>query len=284
MVMRRSILFLLLAGVAPGCFASMLYLDALPNINLNDSAGSFRSNIAFGESDPTAAFDGTAVTFNSPVLIDTVSNWSIASAYGEALGNEFSSVTLYFRPVGGTWQVLSTGSPDTSFDVPLHPFEVGDSNPNMLSTQVAFFAPVLPKNSYEGDGTPGVFYPIWQNDFGNLNLVLPAGTYEFAVNGTGSAPDPNSGYGYWYNSFVNGLLSGSLQSDMSGTYLRCSYADMSGPCFVEDPTLDGTWDKGANFNLAVEGTALPEPGSALMVGIGFPLLCGFLAFRQRQAA
>jgi len=269
-------------GTSGVCFGGVLYLDALPNINLNDAAGNLRSNIAFGESDPTSAFDGTSITFTSAVVINDITSWSIASVLGEALGNEFSSVTLYFRPAGGTWQILETGSPDTSFDVPGQPNAVGDSNPDMLSLEDYYddAAPGPPfPSSYEGDGTPGVFYPIWQNIFTNLDLILPAGTYEFGINGVGANPDPDTGYGYWYNSFVNGPLSGSFQSNESGTYLRCSYDDLSGPCFVENPLADGTWDKGANLNFEVVGEVVPEPGSSALLAIGIFSL-GWLARRR----
>lgn len=270
-----------LALFGGSCFGSIIYYDSLPNINLNDAAGNLRSNIAFGESDPTASFDGTDVTFSEAVTINDISSWSVASTYGEALGQEFSSVTLYYRALGGTWQVLETGSPDTSFDVPLHPNEVGDSNPNMLSTQVSYNGPVTQKNSYEGDGTPGVYYPLWQNDFLNLDLILGPGTYEFAVNGVGANPDPNTLYGYWFNSFVNGPLSGSQQTNNSGTYIRCSYSDLSGPCFTEDPTADGTWNKGADLNFEVTGIIMPEPSSWVMFGTGL-LSMGFFSVRRKN--
>ncbi len=268
-------------GSSTGCFGGILYLDALPNIDLNDAAGDLRSNIALGESDPTTNFDGSSVTFTTGIDITDISIWSVASVYGQALGQEFSSVTLYFRPADGTWQVLETGSPDTSFDVPGSPNEVGSSNPNMLFTQVSYNPPVTEANSYEDSNSPGTYYPIWQNTFLNLNLYLPSGTYQFAINGVGADPDASTGYGYWYNSFVNGPLSGSYQSNESGTYLRCSYLDLSGPCFVENPATDGTWDKPANLNMEVDGSITPEPWSSALLGMG---LCafGWLSGRRRR--
>jgi hypothetical protein len=271
--MRVLILVLsALAGSATACFGGVIFLDSLPTNNLNDAAGILRSNAAFGESDPTSAFDATSITFNSDIDITSISIWSVASVYGEALGQEFSSVSLYFRAADGTWVTLATGSPDTTFDVPGQPNQVGSSNPNMLFTQVSYNPPVSdPSNSYEGVGTPGVYYPIWQNTFGNLGLVLGPGTYQFGINGVGANPDPDSGYGYWYTSFVNPTLSGSPQSSNSGTYLRCSYLDLSGPCFVENTVADATWPVQVDMNIEIDGStiaATPEPGSGAMLGIG----------------
>jgi hypothetical protein len=289
---RLTILVLtFLAASTANCFGGVLYLNALPVNDLNDAAGDLRSNIAFGESDPTSEFDGTDVIFSTSVQISSISFWSVASNYGEALGNEFSSVSLYFRPViqtpnlpdtYGTWEVLETGSPDTSFDVSGQPSEVGSSNPDMLFTQVSYTGAVTPENSYEGDGTPGVYYPLWQDTFNNVGLSLPSGTYEFAINGVGANPDPDTGYGYWYSSFVNGPLSGSPQSSETGTYLRCSYSDLSGPCFVENPQSDGTWNKPADMNIEIDGllSSVPEPGTSAMLGIGL-FAVGWLSRRRK---
>ncbi len=295
--MRLPILILLaLVGTATGCFGDLLFLDSLPNSNLNLAAGDLQSNAALGESDPTAAFDATSITFSQYTDISSVSIWSVASVFGQPLGDEFSSVSLYFRAADGTWQVLETGSPDTSFDVPGDPNAVGSSNPNMIFTQVSYSGPVSnPANSYEG--APGVYYPIWQNTFLNLDMVLPPGTYEFGINGVGADPDASTGYGFWYTSFVDGPLSGSYQSSSSypsnpgiaqstsnGSYLRCSYADLSGPCFQEDPVADGTWDTPLDMNIEIDGTTLPEPGSAAMLGIGlFALGVSGLVARFRRS-
>jgi len=283
---RLTVLILAaIVGSGTSCFGDVIFLNSLPVNNLNDAANNLRSNISFGESDPTSEFDGTSVDFNTTVNISSVSMWSVASVYGEALGNEFSSVTLYFRPVNGIWQVLETGSPDTSFDIPSNPDEVGSSNPDMMFTQVSYSGAVTPENSYEGDGTPGMYYPLWETTFGNLGLSLAPGDYQFAINGTGADPDPDTGYGFWYNSFVNGPLSGTPQSDTSGTYLRCSYADLSGPCFVENPLADGSWNKGANMNIEVDGSIVssPEPPSLSMLWVGL-LGVGWLAWRRTVAS
>jgi hypothetical protein len=59
---------------------------------------------------------------------------------------------------------------------------VGNSNPNITDTNIKYFG----GQNYEGVGTPGQFYPLWQTTFNNLNLAIIGGvTYEFAVWGLG---------------------------------------------------------------------------------------------------
>jgi MYXO-CTERM domain-containing protein len=270
--------------------ASPVYENALPNIFLNQQAGDLRSNIAFTEDDPIDNFDGTDVKFSSSlggdiVNVDSLTTWSVASILGDPLGFEFDSVSLYFRTEGGTWQILDTGTPDTFFDVS-NPNQVDNSNPDITDTIVPYTNSV---SAYESTdpGQAGTFYPLWQTTFSNLSLTLTTGVvYQFAVWGTSANPDPNSLYGYWFSSYSNALLSGAIEDSFSGTYLRCDATNLSAPCFVEDPLLDQTWDKGANMNIEIDGTvsdSAPEPSTSLMAGTALLGLAVALRRRGRQA-
>lgn len=252
---------------------TILYENALPNLFLNQQAGGLRSNISFTESDPTDNFDGTDVTFSSSlggntINVNSLSTWSVASILGDPLGDEFDSVSLYFRTEGGTWQTLDTGTPDTVFDVN-NPNQDDNSNPNITDTVVPYTNSV---SAYESTdpSQAGTYYPLWQTTFTNLNLTLTPGVvYQFAVWGTSANPDPNSLYGYWFSSYSNAFLSGAIEDSFSGSYLRCDATNLSAPCFVEDPLADQTWDKGANMNIEIDGTVsntTPEPSTSLMAG------------------
>ena len=270
--------------------ASTLYENALPNIFLNQQAGALRSNIAFTENDPLDNFDGTDVKFSSSlggniIDVNSLTAWSVASVLGDPLGLEFDAVSLYFRPEGGTWQILDTGAPDTVFDSG-NPNQVDNSNPNITSTLVPYTNNV---SAYESTdpSQAGTFYPLWQTTFSNLSLVLSPGVvYQFAVWGTSATPDPNSLYGYWFTSYSNALLSGAIENNFSGTYLRCDATNLSAPCFEEDPLLDQTWDKGANMNIEIDGTVsstTPEPSASLMAATGLLGLALMLRHRTKHA-
>jgi hypothetical protein len=270
---------------------TVLYENALPKFFLNDQAGALRSNIAFTESDPIGMFDGTDVQFKATgaggtVTVNSVTTWSVASIMGQALGLEFDSVSLYFRPLGGTWAVATdalgnpeTGTPDTFFDS-TNPDLVLNSNPDITHTSVTY----RNGESYEGDGTPGVFYPLWQNTFSGLDLNLTAGvTYEFAVWGTSSNPDPNTLYGYWFNHYSNPFLSIAREDNKSGEYLRCDATNLSAPCFNENPKVDQTWNKRANENIVISGIVTPEPSTFLMSGAPIFGLTWLLMRRRKTA-
>lgn len=258
--------------------AEVLYENALPRIFLNQPAGALRSDVAFTESDPFDEFDGTDVVFSQSslggniVTVNSITTWSVASIMGNPLGDEFTSVSLYYRPEGGTWQVLETGTPETSF-VSGSTTLVLDSNPDMTHQEVPYRKNVTAYQSTD-PGSPDAYYPLWQNTFNSLDLVLSTGVdYQFAVWGTNPNADPTTLYGYWFNSYSNAFLSGAREDNKSGEYLRCNANDLSAPCFEEDPRVDQTWDKGANLNMVIDGsvTATPEPASFI-----FPLT-GILA-------
>jgi hypothetical protein len=277
---------LFLAGTAA---ATPIYLNDLPNLFLNQTAGNFRSNVAFTESDPLNTFDGTSVTLSQANLgadsavITSISTWSVASIIGDPLGNEFTNVSLYFRAAGGTWQILTdlygnpeTGAPNTFFDSS-NPNLVGNSNGDITHTLVSYRNGVP---YYESLSEPGVFFPVWQNTFNNLHLVLQAGvTYEFAVWGTNPNADPETLYGYWFDHYSNPFLSGAREDDKSGDYLRCDATQLSAPCFIEDPKADQVWNKGAVMNIDLEGVPTPEPSTIFLSGAA---LVGVLLFSRNR--
>jgi hypothetical protein len=270
-----------------------------------------------------ASLDGDTLVLNTNATVNTLTTWMVASQAlpwattdplgNQALGLEMSSVSLWFRVDPGNgpavgWTQLDTGSFDTSFDVATNPNAVGSSNANISATNVTYSN----GESYEDPNNPGSFFPLWQLSFSDLGLNLAAGvTYDFAVTGLGygypggpAVPtlcandpsqgadcvmDPNNpgGYGYWYNSFSNPMLSGSTQDGPHNTYLRCNYDSTgvpnSDPCGIADPVAEQTFNKGADMNVELDGTAassIPEPSTIALFAAGFAGI-GFLRRRKR---
>lgn len=249
----------------------------LPTENLNEAAGADRSNNSFTESDPTARYNGDV--FGLPGYtswqITEIRVWSVASILGEALGQEFSEVTLYGRVRGETMEVLSTGTPDSSFDAG-DPTLVKNSNSKITHRQVQYQT----GEDYEGVGTPGVYYPIWEHTFSGLNWTVPGGkALDFAPWGVGANPDPLTFYGYWFNHVSNRLLSGVPQLlAYNGIWIHdFATPDQSG--FRRDVGVAGLWDKGADMNLIVFARAVPEPQTYALMAAG---LAALIAYRSRR--
>jgi hypothetical protein len=275
---------------------TVIFERDLPTNNLNEAAGNLRTNYSFTEvpdTDPLAfvAFDGDDFTLdkqaNNAYVVDSISTWSVASNLGEALGVEFASVSLYLRAVQidplthartplTPFQVVATGAPNQSFNGATN--VVGDSNPNITHTNVQYAG----NQDYEGFGSPGSFFPLWENTFSNLNMVLLGGvTYEFAVWGLGhpDTQDPNSLYGYWFNEYSGGL-SGGVQTQADGLFWKF---DANNPMAAGSP-IDakdaGLGPKSVDLNVLITGVGVPEPATFGLLGLGLIGL-GYFGRRKR---
>ncbi|MCL4402358.1 MAG: PEP-CTERM sorting domain-containing protein [Acidobacteria bacterium] len=255
----------------------------LPISNLNYAAGADRSNIAFGVDDPYGlsvepTFNGDDfVVPDGVTVITSFTTWSVASIWGEALGNEFDSVSLYMRHgTSGPMIQVAAGTPDTFFDFS-DPALVRDSNPNISHVWTTYRG----GSDYESTGTEGAYFPIWRNTFSNLYFhVTPGETIQFSVWGFNSVnPDPSTYYGYWYNHFSNALESGVSNYGADNRYLIFDWADTSGVAHAVNPLSEHWWDKGADMNFIATDLSTPEPGTLALFGLGFAALA--LARRRK---
>jgi hypothetical protein len=253
-------------------------LRPLPTANLNEAAGENRSNNSFSESDPTARYNGDVFGLpgNFRWRIHAVRTWSVASVLGEALGQEFAEMSLYGRPRPDVMQVIATGSPNDFFELD-DPTLVKNSNPNITHRQVTY------KNgsNYEGVGTPGVFYPLWEHTFTKLNWVVPGRTpIDFAVWGVGTAQDDATLYGFWFNHVSNRRLSGVPQLQaFNGIWIH-DFLTPEATGFRRDVGEAGLWDKGADMNIILFAQPIPEPGALLLVGAGLAALLASRRYRK----
>lgn len=270
---------LFLAGMvaSSSLWAIPILLRPLPTANLNDAAGANRSNQAFAEMDADRFSGDNFILSPGSWTINSITTWSVGSILGEAIGNEFSSISLFGRTYGGTMQTIATGAPGTTFDS-TNPDLVLNSNPFITSRQVQYSN----GSDYEAGGYP---YPIWEHTFSNLNWNVTGGdVIEFAVWGQGINQDSDTLYGYWFNHMSNAALNGAPFLQFSNSYLVFDFGGMSNPAFARNPLTVGLWDKGADMNIVINASPnnVPEPGTIGLMTAGLGLLV--LATRRRRTA
>jgi len=229
-----STAFALIAPVHAATPASPTVDRGLPTANLNNGAGSNRSNVAWSNGNDSITGDTFAVGSAGQTWVVTgIRTWNIGHT-GNAFGDEFSADTLYFGTSGVA--PVATGTVSAGSNT--------DSNPNITHTPVTYVG----GSSYQATG--GTYRQIWQNDFTNLNLAVDGGTtYYFAVDGI------SSNYA-WFNHASNATLSGSAQQGADNKYVSWSKADLNTPnvCDSNGPIngfCNGGWDKSSDINVQV---------------------------------
>jgi len=210
----------------------------LPQINLNNSSGTVRSNVRWGWYDQ--GFLGDSFTVGSPGerwVIDSIRTWTVpgdAKGQPTQLGDYYQDVRLYFGKSGDVTPLaaaaLAPGSSETG-------------NPNIRISEAAQNGAPL----YDDFGTN---LRVWQVEFSNLNLVVDGGTtYRFGVWGIGRPIGGNDNQSYpWFNHASNAGLSGSPQATADGSMLMF---DGGGRFQGTFQSQGSGWDKPADINVQV---------------------------------
>lgn len=234
---------LLANSILPAGAAPTVFTRALPTENLNNDAGSIRSNVAWSnENEYVSGDDFTIGNPGEQWVITGIRTWNIGHL-GNAFGDEFSDTTLYF----GTGAIS-----EVAHDTVASGSNIGD-NLNITHTPVTY----ANESDYQAQG--GDYRQIWQNDYTNLSIPINGGEkYYFAVDGTAA------NY-LWFNHASNEALSGSTQDGSDGKWVAWSKSDLSTPniCDSNEPiggTCDGGWDKSSDINVQVFATQV-EPNS-----------------------
>jgi hypothetical protein len=246
------------AITAPAAAQTLLFDRGLPTTNLNDAAGSSRSNVAWGEGalgevTPDTASVGENFTLSAPSVIGTIQVWVIDNGTGGT-------------PTAGSYQ-LSLGT-DITPGLGSTAAVAGVATSTSV-TQVTYTGGLNYENSIAG-----TFSDIYQVDFTGLDLSEPAGTYAFSVSGLSEA-----GLLTPYLSASNATFGGADQ--IAGNDVLYGF-DASGTMDTANgypALLAPLWDKSSDVDVQVFDA--PEPASMAILGVGVFALG---AIRRRRRA
>jgi len=246
--------------------ADVLVVDrGLPTANLNNAAGSNRSNVAWADL-PAADFYGDTFTLPTSAgaiySIGDIRTWVVVPAATTAaqLALEYPTITLF------------TGS-----------------GTNLTATATAPTVTAVTYGNGSGyQGSGGSFYSIYQLDFGGLNIVAKAGsTVSFGVEGTINPADSSAcssatpDYsGCWFNHASNAALSGSPQDGSDNVMQEYAWSGSGNPSYLGPFDSNGNgWDKSSDINVQVLAS-VPEPASMALLSVA---MIGLGAIRRRRA-
>jgi hypothetical protein len=245
------------ATALPEASAALIFDRGLPTTNLNNAAGSDRSNVQWAfTADPSTPNDRWLVGDDFTIggsqsyLVDTIRIWSTSN----------TDLSLWFGPAGGTIAQLAIAP---------------------TITQVTY------ANTSSYQGSSGNYLPLYQLDF-NLGMILNGATaYQFFLNGpmidfpAGSPPWTSLINAYVHSS--NGALSGSTQQGYDNLLLYLNALNgIAGEIGTWDSNGNG-WDKSSDGNVQVYGDPVPIPAAAWLLGSGLVGLIG-LNRRRRKAS
>lgn len=235
--------FVLGLALAPALLAGpALVVDrGLPQSNLNNASGEYRSNIRWSLYESGFLGDDFKVgAAGENWVIDTIRVWTVPGAGAadpEHLGDFYRDVRLYFGGDDGGVTPLVAGL--------LAPGSNQSSNPHILISD-ATAAGVVP---YEDFGSN---IRVWQIDFTQLNLNVQGGVkVRFAAWGMGRPRPEKADKTYaWFNAASNAEFAHTRQDGADGQMLLFT----SGGKFKN--TFDGKgagWDKSSDINVQVFG-------------------------------
>lgn len=215
----------------------------LPEANLNNGAGSDRSNVAWAFGEGWITGDDFTVGAPGEVWVVTeIRTWSVGgsptdvNAFGHEIGDRFESVTLYGGLTDASLSPLATGTLTSDSNL--------NSNPNIIH------APVTYAGGAHYQGTSGAMIRIWENRFTGLGWVVPGGTkVYFAVDG---ALRTGVDY-YWFNHASNAGKGGVTADGSDDRYLAWDLSDLGSGAFECDSASGPCkgWDKSSDINVQV---------------------------------
>jgi hypothetical protein len=289
--MKIQTILMIAAGLGSVLYADPMVFDrGLPINNLNNAAGSNRSNVAWGDS-PTPSsgynwgygddfsFGGTGQSYQ----ITDLRVWIVGNASGDALSSIFSKLTL----AGGLPGTSASGSTacasptktgsgclDASGISSISTVSTDGSDPNVhITTLGAVYQSTAGLNT------------LYQVDFQDLNWVVQGGTlYNFFVLGVPGTVGNGANLPSPYLAASNAALSGNIPQDGADDHLwEVAQADDAGGAYTamdQWTSLHNGWDKASDIDVQIFAT--PEPASVLFLGTVVFLVGSFTRRKYQQ--
>lgn len=243
--------------------AATLFQRSLPTAGINLS-GSARSNIAPIQPSGSVLGDDFTLGAGSGYLVDSITVWIVGNC---AIGSTSCAAPTNSTPSTEFSNIALFGGLDNGTNGP-----VSLLSNTYVSTRVQYNG----TTDYQSPNN-GLFYPIFQLTFPNLNLPIPGGQlYDFAVRGTGIGT----------NTFAlhasTGGISGTTEQGVDNLVLVYSGT----PLFRTGAAGAGNFSNftnGADINVLVVGSAvaIPEPGTIGMLSVGLGMLAFGVSRRRR---
>lgn len=233
--------FVLGLALAPALVAGpALVVDrGLPQSNLNNASGEYRSNIRWSLYESGFLGDDFTVgAVGESWVIDSIRVWTVPgvkAADPEHLGDYYRDVRLYFGSDDGGVTPLVTGLLARGNSL--------SSNPHILISD-ATGRGAVPYDDF------GNNLRVWQIDFTQLNLSVEGGAkYRFGAWGMGRPQSDKGDKTYaWFNAASNAELAHARQDGADGEMLLFT----SGGKFTS--SFDGKgagWDKSSDIDVQV---------------------------------
>ncbi len=232
---------LALAGPVFAAGPALVVDRGLPQANLNNVSGDYRSNIRWSLYESGFLGDDFKVGAQGEQwVIDTIRVWTVPGVNAtdpDHLGDYYRDVRLYFGDSESGVTPLVTGLLATGSDQA--------SNRNILISDATADG-VVPYDDF------GTNMRVWQIDFTKLNLTVPGGVrVRFGAWGLGRPMPGKADKTYaWFNAASNAPLAAVNQDGADGTMLLFT----SGGKFKS--AFDGKgagWDKSSDIDVQVFG-------------------------------
>lgn len=253
--------------LAASAQADLVVDRGLPDLNLNNDAGSDRSNVAWGFFAPYLSGDDfTLTSASNNFVIDRVRVWAVTGSASDdqfVLEDRFDRLSLFLGKE-------DDGEVDRVATTTLTGNTPGNSNVTVSNVTYATSGA-----DYQGSG--GGFLNIWQIDFENLGFYT-GGQFLFSLGGVPVGEDDAV-----FSHASNAALSGTPQQGSDNQYRwfagTADDTSITAGGFID--SQGNGWDKSSDINIQVFATDVPAPATLGLLAAG---LLGFAGAARRRAS